>query len=183
MLRAVLAKRPAFQAVDALNAMDVGALEDFAEDHVTCRFPGRTDMSGRVEGKQAVVAWFRRWFDRPERLRFVPRHVCVERIFTCAATNTVVVVWEVEVTPVGGETYHATSVTVFEARRGKSCGSRTTSSSKNGSTRRTRPPMPRRPTGRDERTPPASGSELEPVTPPGHARAGGDGCPSPGSPG
>lgn len=76
-------------------------------------------MSGRVEGKQQVVSWFGRWFDRLERVHFVPRHVCVERIFALGGTNTVVVEWEAEITPVGRAAYRATGVTAFEARRGK----------------------------------------------------------------
>jgi ketosteroid isomerase-like protein len=119
MLGAVLAKRQALKAVEAINAKDISALEAAAGNDLTFRFPGRTAMSGRFEGKQAVLDWFRGWFDRLERVRFTPIHVCVERIFTLGASNTVTVEWEAEITPAGHPTFRATGVTAFEARRGK----------------------------------------------------------------
>ncbi len=103
----------------ALNRRDLAAqMRGWADDAVF-EFPGRSAISGRFEGKPAIEAWWRRWFERMATVRFAVRRVGLANPFTFNLANTVFVEWVADVTTVDGISAHAEAVSVMRVRRGK----------------------------------------------------------------
>ena len=119
MIGALLAKRFAVRGFRAISRKDLATVVSGFDEHAVLEFPGRTEMSGRFEGRRAIERYFRAWFARRERIVFHLKHVCVESPFAVGATNTVAVEWDVDETDLDGVTYRLSGVTVLEARRGK----------------------------------------------------------------
>jgi ketosteroid isomerase-like protein len=119
MLGAVLAKGEVRKGFDALNRHDLDTLMDMFHDDGVFEFPSDTSMGGRFEGKEAIRAWFERWYEKLPTNRFTLRHVTVENIFALGATNVVHAEWEDEETDEEGNTYFMTGITAFEVEGGK----------------------------------------------------------------
>lgn len=119
MLGAVLAKREVRKGFDALNRHDLDSLTDMFHEDGVFEFPGNNIASGRYEGREAIRAWFERWYDRLPESRFTLRHVSVENIFALGASNVAHAEWDVEETDRDGTTHHMTGVTAFEVEGGK----------------------------------------------------------------
>lgn len=119
MLGAVLAKREVRKGFDALSRHDLDTLMGMFHDDGVFEFPSDTIMGGRYEGKEAILAWFERWYERLPESQFTLRHVSVENIFSLGATNVAHAEWTDEETDQDGHTYHMTGVTSFEVEGGK----------------------------------------------------------------
>jgi ketosteroid isomerase-like protein len=85
----------------------------------TFDFPGDSPISGHFEGKAAIEAWWRRWFDRMAEVRFTPVHVAFANPFGFSVANTVFTQLTVDVTTKDGLTAHADLVNVSQVRGGK----------------------------------------------------------------
>ncbi len=119
MLGAVLAQREVRKTFSAINRQDVETLIAGWHEDGVFEFPGDTIMSGRFHGREAIRAWFERWFSNIPVIRFTLRHVSVENIFAFSGTNVLHVEWDVEETDREGHVYHMTGVTAFDIVGGK----------------------------------------------------------------
>src|SRR3990172_10084474 len=119
MLGAILAKREVRKAFDALARHDADTVLGMFHDDGVFEFPGETVLGGRFQGKEAIGAWFERWFERMPVIRFTLNHVSVENIFAMGATNTVHVEWDLEESDNDGNAYRLTGVTAFHVVGGK----------------------------------------------------------------
>lgn len=119
MLGAVLAKREVRKGFKAIDQHDLETLMDMFHDDAVFEFPGDTIAGGRYEGKEAIRAWFERWYERIPKSRFTLRHISVENIFALGASNVAHAEWNVEETDQDGNTYDLTGVTAFEVEGGK----------------------------------------------------------------
>ena len=119
MLGALLAKREVRKGFDALNRHDLDTLLAMFHHDGVFEFPSDTIVGGRYQGREAIRAWFERWYERLPESRFTLRHISVENIFALGATNVAHAEWEDEETDEEGRTYHMTGVTSFEVEGGK----------------------------------------------------------------
>jgi ketosteroid isomerase-like protein len=119
MLGAVLAKREITKGFVAMGRHDVDAIVAMYEDDAVLEFPTRTVMGGRFQGRDAIRAWFERWFDRMPQIRFTLRHVSVEDILALGATNALLVEWDLDETDRDGREWHLSGATSIEVVGGK----------------------------------------------------------------
>ena len=119
MLGAVLAKREVRKGFDAINRHDLETLLGMFADDGVFEFPTGTVLGGRHQGREALEAWFTRWFDRMPEIHFTLRNVSVDNIFAMGATNVVHAEWDLDETDQEGNAYHLTGVTAFHVEGGK----------------------------------------------------------------
>jgi ketosteroid isomerase-like protein len=104
---------------DAVNRKDLAAvMKGWAEDGVL-EFPGRSSLSGRYEGKAAIEAFFRRWFERMTSIRLTVRHVAFANPVALDLANTMYVEFETDQVTVEGLSFHTEVVGVYRLRRRK----------------------------------------------------------------
>jgi ketosteroid isomerase-like protein len=119
MLGAILAKREARKAFDALIRHDLDALMGAFHEDGVFEFPGETVLGGSFHGKQEIRGWFEHWWERMPVTRFTLRHVSVENIFALGGTNTVSVEWDLDERDTEGHSYSLTGITRLEVVGGK----------------------------------------------------------------
>ena len=119
MIGAVIAKRLVSGAFAAIERRDVDALVANLADDAVWEYPGRSAMSGRFEGKEAIRAQWERWFEGVGRIEFTLEHVAVDNIFALGPSNTLIVEWSAEFEDAHGTPYQGTGVTVVETEKGK----------------------------------------------------------------
>jgi ketosteroid isomerase-like protein len=104
---------------EAVSRKDLAAvMRVWAEDGVL-EFPGHSTLSGRYEGKPAIEAFFRRWFERMESIRLTVRHVGFSNPVTLTYGSTMYVEFETDGKTIGGVSFHTEVVGVYRFRRGK----------------------------------------------------------------
>ncbi len=103
---------------DAVKRKDVAAvMRGWADDGVL-EFPGRSTLSGRYEGGQAVEGFFRRWFDRMETIRLTVRHVGFDSP-ALTLRGTMYIEFESEQKTTDGFSFRTQAVGMCRMRRGK----------------------------------------------------------------
>lgn len=102
-----------------INRKDLDAWMRAWADDAVFDFPGQSPISGHFVGKQEIAAWWRRWFDRMEEVRFTPRHVAFANPLGFSVANTVFTELTVDVRTTDGLTAHALMVNVSRVRGGK----------------------------------------------------------------
>jgi ketosteroid isomerase-like protein len=119
MIGAVLAKKKAGLAYDALNRRDIASfMADCAED-ATYTVPGNVPISGEAKGKKAIETVVTRIMEQFPKMNFTVKEVFVSNIFAMGATNNVAVEWEVAQTNRAGKQFHKSAVTIIRAKGGK----------------------------------------------------------------
>lgn len=104
---------------EAVRRKDLAAvMRAWAEDGVL-EFPGHSTLSGRYEGKPAIEAFFRRWFDRMESIRLTVKHVGFANPVTLTYGSTMYVEFETDQKTRDGVSFHTEVVGVSRFRRGK----------------------------------------------------------------
>lgn len=125
MIGAILMKAGARQGWTRIQQLDAEYfIRQLAED-VVLECPGRTDLSGRFAGREAVAAWYRRYFSRLRALDDHVIHLAVEHCYAVGLTNTIVTEYEESATLADGTTLDGRAVDVTEVRGGKVVASRT----------------------------------------------------------
>jgi ketosteroid isomerase-like protein len=102
-----------------INRKDLDAWMRAWADDAVFDFPGDSPISGHFEGKAAIEAWWRHWFDRMAEVRFSPVHVAFANPLGFSIANTVFTQLTVDVTTKDGLTAHADLVNVSRVRGGK----------------------------------------------------------------
>jgi len=119
MIGAIIAKSKVRSAFACLNRHDlIGFLSGWAED-ATFIYPGNISVSGKIEGKKAIQAWFKKYLDQFPTLRFTLRSVSVQNIFAFGGTNVVAVEWDIKLTNREGKDFQNSGVTVINVNKGK----------------------------------------------------------------
>jgi len=119
MIGAVLAKRQARSAFDALSRHDPAkTMAGLAEDG-TFTFPGNTSMSGEMKGKKAIEAWFTKFMEQFPKTDFTVKEVFVSNIFALGATNNLAVEWDIAETNREGKEFRNSGVTTIRVKGGK----------------------------------------------------------------
>jgi ketosteroid isomerase-like protein len=104
---------------DAVNRKDLAAvMKGWAEDGVL-EFPGRSSLSGRYEGKVAIEAFFRRWFERMSSIRVTVKHVAFTNPIALDLANTMYVEFDTDQVTTDGLSFHTEVVGVYRLRRRK----------------------------------------------------------------
>lgn len=104
---------------DAVNRKDLAAvMKGWAEDCVL-EFPGRSSLGGRYEGRAAIEAFFRRWFERMASIRLTVRHVAFVNPVALDIANTMYVEFDTDQVTSDGLSFHTEVVGVYRLRRRK----------------------------------------------------------------
>lgn len=119
MIGAIVAKRKARSAFDALNRRDIQAFLRDWSDEATFTYPGTLSVSGIFEGKAAVDDWFHRFMDRFPEISFTVNNVCVRSIFALGGTNVLMAQWDIALTNGDGKEFKNSGVTVITVKKGK----------------------------------------------------------------
>lgn len=108
--------RRSFEAVQRKDLRAV--MQGWADDGVL-EFPGHSSLSGRYEGKPAIEAFFRRWFERMTSIEIRVTHVGFSNPLTLTREGTMYVEFETDQRTIEGLAFHTDVVGVYRFRRGK----------------------------------------------------------------
>jgi ketosteroid isomerase-like protein len=102
---------------ETLNRRDLNGIMATFRDDAVFEFPGRSTVSGRFVGKDAIRAWWRRWVEHYASVHFTVRHVGIVSLRPGA--NVLLVAWDVDVTTVDGIRGQTSGVSLLRQRGGK----------------------------------------------------------------
>jgi ketosteroid isomerase-like protein len=119
MIGVLLAKRAIVGSFDALNRHDLPRFLSGWRDDGVFIYPGEVPESGSFQGKSAVEAWFRRFFEQFPKIRFEIREICFRNGFDLTGNNVAAVHWDLQLTNREGRTGKNSGVTVVTIRGGK----------------------------------------------------------------
>lgn len=119
MIGALLARKALLGAFDALNRHDLAKFMSAWRDDGVFVYPGEIPESGTFEGKAAVEAWFRHFFEQFPRIRFDVQDLCVRNLFDLSGTNVISAHWNIQLTNREGRVGQNSGVTVVSIERGK----------------------------------------------------------------
>jgi ketosteroid isomerase-like protein len=119
MIGAILAKRGVAGGYDAMNRRDLPLMMADWHENAVFTYPGDVPASGTYEGRSAIEAWFRRYFEQFPEVRFEVHDICVRDIFDIVGNNVIIGHWTVQVKNREGQTGTWSGVSVFTLRRGK----------------------------------------------------------------
>jgi ketosteroid isomerase-like protein len=119
MIGAILAKRGVAGGYDAMNRRDLPLMMADWHENAVFTYPGDVPASGTYEGRSAIEAWFRRYFEQFPEVRFEVHDICVRDIFDIVGNNVIIGHWTVQVKNREGRTGTWSGVSVFTLRRGK----------------------------------------------------------------
>ena len=119
MIGAILAKRAAAGAFDAMNRHDLPAVIAGLRDDAVFTYPGNNPASGTFEGKNAIEAWFRRFFELFPEIRFEVQDICVQNVFDVAGNNVIAAHWNLQITDQEGRTSKNSGVSLITTQRGR----------------------------------------------------------------
>ncbi len=104
---------------EAMNRKDLDAVMAAWAEGGVFEFPGRTPISGRHEGKEAIRAFFGRIFDELESMHFTIRHVAMSNPVGLTLSNMVYVDWTVDEVTRDGRRFSHDGITVLKMKGGK----------------------------------------------------------------
>jgi ketosteroid isomerase-like protein len=119
MIGTLMAKRAIAGAFDALNRHDLAKFMSGWRDDGVFIFPGDIPESATSEGKSAVEAWFRRFFEQFPEIRFEIEDICVRNSFDLVGNNVLAVQWTQRLTNREGRAGKNSGVTVITVQGGK----------------------------------------------------------------
>ena len=119
MVGAIIAKREVRKAFHRINQRDLDAVIGMFTDDAVFEFPAGTFLGGRHEGREAVRAWFDRWFTRMASINFTLKHVAAAKPMAMGASNVVYAEWDLEETDKEGTTDRLTGITALYVEGGK----------------------------------------------------------------
>jgi ketosteroid isomerase-like protein len=124
MIGAVLAKKQAVSALDALNHRDINKFLHNWSDNATFTFPGNVPISGEAKGKKEIETVVKKIFEQFPKMNFAVKEVFVSNIFAVGATNNIAAEWDLTQTNREGKEFHNSGVTVVRVKSGKVVSSR-----------------------------------------------------------
>jgi ketosteroid isomerase-like protein len=103
----------------SLRQQNLEAVSRVLGDAAVFEFPGRSALSRRYEGREAIEDFFRQVFGRYETFNIRPKRIALTRPYAFGATNTALVEWLLDGITPDGLTPHFEAVAVLQLRRGK----------------------------------------------------------------
>ena len=119
MVGAIVAKKKARSAFDALNKRDIHSFIKSWSKDASFTFPGNLSVSGTINGKVEIERWFNKYLQQFPRFSFKLRNICVKTLFDMIGSNVVSVEWDYSGENVNGRTIKNSGVTVIEISRMK----------------------------------------------------------------
>jgi len=119
MIGAIVAKKKAKSAFEALNNRDIHSFIASWSKDATFIYPGSISASGTINGRAEIEKWFNNYLQQFPRYAFSLRSICVERIFDVSGSNVVTVEWDYSGENVNGKIIKNSGVTVIEISRMK----------------------------------------------------------------
>lgn len=119
MIGTLMAKRGVAGAFDALNRHDLATFMAGWRDDGVFIYPGDIPESGTFEGRNAVEAWFSRFFEQFPEIRYEIEQICVRSSFDLVGNNVLAAHWRVQLTNREGRASKNSGVTVITLRGGK----------------------------------------------------------------
>jgi len=118
MIGAFLLRAGIRQSFAASRRKDLSVVMNSWADDGVWEFPGRSEMSGRYEGKAAISAFFDRVFARLETFDIRAVHIALARPYALGPSNTAVVEWVADEVAHDGTQIHLEGVVVIKVRGG-----------------------------------------------------------------
>jgi ketosteroid isomerase-like protein len=119
MLGAIIAKKMARSAFDAVNQRDLDkAFGGLAEDAIFT-FPGKISISGITKGKKAILECHAKMLEHFPKMHFTVKEVFVSNILAMGETNNIAVEYDLTYTNREGKEFHNSGVTVARVKGGK----------------------------------------------------------------
>jgi ketosteroid isomerase-like protein len=119
MIGAIMARRAIRSVFSALSGHDLTAFVSQLSDDCTFVYPGNITPSGTYQGKPAVEAWFRRFFEQYPTIEFNLRDICLRNAFDFVGNNVIAVHWDLHVVSREGVEARNIGVTIITVRRKK----------------------------------------------------------------
>jgi ketosteroid isomerase-like protein len=119
MIGAIIARKAIARAFEALNNHDLAGFMSTWRDDGVFIYPGEITASGTFQGKSAVEAWFRKFFEQFPKIYFDIQDICVRNIFALSGTNVIAVHWNIQLTNREGRVGENSGVTVISIEGGK----------------------------------------------------------------
>jgi len=101
----------------AQNRLDLAAIVAMWGEDAVFEFPGDTPMSGRIEGRAAIEAWWRRWVEHYASVRFTVNRVGI--VSVRPRSYEVMVAWDFDGTARDGVRLHASGISQVRTQGGK----------------------------------------------------------------
>lgn len=119
MIGALIMRWQLLRVFAAMRRKDLQAVCGAMSDDAVFEFPGRSTLSGRYEGREAVEGFWRRAFERYQTFNIRPIRIALVHPYAFGATNIGLVEWVLDGVTHDGITPHFEGVAVVEVRRGK----------------------------------------------------------------
>ena len=119
MIGTLMAKRAIAGAYEAMNRHDLARFMSGWRDDGVFIYPGDIPESGTFQGKSAVEAWFRRFFEQFPEIRFEIQDICARDSFDFVGNNVVAVHWNLQLTNREGRAGKNSGVSVVSVQGGK----------------------------------------------------------------
>ncbi len=103
----------------AIRRKDQQAVCRAMSDDAVFEFPGRSTLSGRYEGREAIEGFWHRAFERYRTFNMRPTRIALVHPYAFGATNVGLVEWVMDGVTYDGLTPHFEGVAVIEIQRGK----------------------------------------------------------------
>jgi ketosteroid isomerase-like protein len=119
MIGTLMAKRAIAGAYDAMNRHDLSRFMAGWRDDGVFIYPGDIPESGTFQGKAAVEAWFRRFFEQFPEIQFEIQDMYARNAFDFVGNNVVAVHWNLRLTNRQGRAGENSGVSVVSIQGGK----------------------------------------------------------------
>jgi len=119
MIGAYVLKKMMGSGTNVMNERDVEKILEHWKDDAVMIYPGKTSVSGRKEGKEALRDFFSKFMEQFPILNFTINETYIKDMFAVGFSNTIASQFEVIYTNKHGETFENKGVTVIKIMRGK----------------------------------------------------------------
>jgi ketosteroid isomerase-like protein len=114
MIGSIIAKRKVRSAFAMLNRGEIDSFFANWADDAVWNYPTNVSVGGKIQGKKAIIEWWKRWIEQIPKRNFVLMNVCVRDVFSFSATNVVAVEWSTSMTNKEGKDFSLEGVTVID---------------------------------------------------------------------
>ncbi len=119
MIGTLIARKDFAGAFEALSRHDLDAFLAAWRDDAVFVYPGDVPESGTFEGKAAIEAWFRRYFQQFPETTYDVTNICVRNCCDMVGNNLLTAEWTLRVVNRDGREGHNGGITVATCQGGK----------------------------------------------------------------
>ena len=107
-----IAKTRAYSNINAINNGNTSGFFRDLDDHATFEYPGALTVSGKIEGKDAIIKWFKNWRETFTDIQFTIKNILLEKSIYIGSSNVVAIHWDAVATNKFGTKIETSGVTV-----------------------------------------------------------------------